>query len=247
MLRAAGALRLARRRDVFLCCFVVEGWSAAEVRAKISTVRECARRLDAVEVANALPLALRGAPYLPLSAILAPDGYRWLPTHGVFSFPDAQRFHTDFEAWRAARDGELRALGARLTRMFIALGSTAMVYEPTFYWPDSRHLVHESLAPQDYLARVPQLASQPDVRRRVFELRRELTDLMDRHGAQHLQLGKWYPYLSRQHPETARLLCGIKDLLDPQGILNPGALEFPELTSRVAVANVERPHSTAIR
>jgi FAD/FMN-containing dehydrogenase len=203
-----------------------EGWSAAEVNAKVASVRAFASR-QGTEIANTAPLALRGNPFLPLTPVLAPDGYRWLPSHGLFSFRQVPQFHAAFEAWRRDRDAEFTAHKLRITRMLVPVGTTAFVYEPTFYWPDSRHIVHERLAPADHLARVPQLPEALETRALVFRLRKELSDLMRDHGAQHFQLGKWYRYLSGQDEGAAALLLDLKRRLDPANILNPGALEFP--------------------
>jgi FAD/FMN-containing dehydrogenase len=117
---------------------------------------------------------------------------RWLPLHGVFSFADVPAFHVAYEQWCAAHAAALREHDIRISRMFMPMGSTGTVYEPTFYWPDSRTVVQERFAPPE-----------------------------------HLQLGKWYPYLSVQHPGARELLLALKAQLDPHGILNPGALEFP--------------------
>jgi hypothetical protein len=45
--------------------------------------------------------------------------------------------------------------------MFMAVGPTAFVYEPTFYWPDARHVVHERLAPAEHLATLTAYPSAP--------------------------------------------------------------------------------------
>ena len=39
-----------------------------------------------------------------------------------------------------------------------------------------------------------------------------------------MQIGKDYPYLETRKPEVRQLVVGLKQLLDPDGIMNPGAL-----------------------
>jgi FAD/FMN-containing dehydrogenase len=229
--RAALAARDYRRVEHFAALFTVEGWSEREVRAKIATVRELAAAHGS-ELSNAAPLTIRGNPYFPLTPVAPPDGFRWLPAHGIFSWADVVRFHGAYERWRAAHADEFRTHRLRVTRMFMPLGSTGILYEPTFYWPDDRHLLQEHLAPPEHLARVPRLEAQPETRALVFRMRRELTELMQAEGAQHLQLGKWYPYLSKQDAGARELLVALKRELDPEGILNPGALEFPSGNTR---------------
>jgi FAD/FMN-containing dehydrogenase len=59
----------------------------------------------------------------------------------------------------------------------------------------------------------------------VLGLRDELRDLFDRQGACHLQIGKYYPFTEMMNNETLpRVLQGVKNLLDPQRLVNPGSL-----------------------
>ena len=43
-------------------------------------------------------------------------------------------------------------------------------------------------------------------------------------GATHMQIGKWYPYMRGRQAEAGRVLIDLKKSLDPQGLMNPGAL-----------------------
>jgi D-lactate dehydrogenase (cytochrome) len=49
---------------------------------------------------------------------------------------------------------------------------------------------------------------------------------MQEHGAGHFQLGRAYPYRQRLSPQAISLLGAVKAELDPQGLMNPGALGF---------------------
>jgi FAD/FMN-containing dehydrogenase len=44
------------------------------------------------------------------------------------------------------------------------------------------------------------------------------------HGAAHLQIGKFYPYMRGRDPATAGLVRDLKRLVDPARRLNPGSL-----------------------
>jgi glycolate oxidase len=50
--------------------------------------------------------------------------------------------------------------------------------------------------------------------------------LYTHHQAVHFQLGKTYPYASVLSPEPLALVRALKHALDPDGLLNPGALEL---------------------
>jgi hypothetical protein len=44
-------------------------------------------------------------------------------------------------------------------------------------------------------------------------------------GGLHLQLGKYYPYKEMMNNDTLpRVIEGLKDVLDPKRLVNPGAL-----------------------
>ncbi len=225
LIRAATAVRDFLGEPNYAFHVTVEGWSKGEVAAKVARVRAIARD-HGVEIANAAPLALRGAPFAPLAPVLAPDGFRWLPTHGIFSWSALKDWHVAFEAFAAERRAELDARRIRITRMLMPIGATAFLYEPTMYWPDGRTIVQEALAPPEHFKAAPLLADDPETRAYVFETRKALTRLMQAHGAQHVQLGKWYPYASTLQDGAGSLLGALKAELDPAGLLNPGALEL---------------------
>jgi len=46
------------------------------------------------------------------------------------------------------------------------------------------------------------------------------------HGAVNQQIGKFYPYRDALNAETWSILEGVKQVLDPQGVINPRSLGF---------------------
>ena len=56
-------------------------------------------------------------------------------------------------------------------------------------------------------------------------LRDELRDLFDELGGLHLQIGKYYPYREIMNNEAlGELVAGVKAVVDPERLMNPGAL-----------------------
>ena len=51
-----------------------------------------------------------------------------------------------------------------------------------------------------------------------------MIDLLYERGAAHIQIGKQYPYLRGRDEATTEFLKAIKVQLDPDNIINPGAL-----------------------
>lgn len=225
LFRAMFATRDYSRNGDFVAHFTVEGWSQGEVNAKATVIRRLVGGSGA-EISNAAPLALRGNPFLPLTPVAPLKGGRWLPTHGVFSYRDIDAFHQAFQEWTRANQPAFDAIGLTMTRMFVPIGVQGFVYEPTFYWPDSTTPAQSRLAPADHLARVRKFDANETARAQIFAWRAQLVALMAQHGAQHFQIGKYYPYRTHQSAGTLSILDSLKANLDPDCILNPGGLGF---------------------
>lgn len=75
-------------------------------------------------------------------------------------------------------------------------------------------------------AKVREPAAASATRALVMQLREEIVALFARHGAASNQIGRTYPYATILRDAPLALLQGIKRLLDPEGRINPGALEL---------------------
>ncbi len=58
------------------------------------------------------------------------------------------------------------------------------------------------------------------------ELRGEIQKIFASVGAIHMQVGKSYAYMEGRQGEAARAIRELKKQFDPQGIMNPGALQL---------------------
>lgn len=203
--------------------YVAEGHSASEVRAKLGLVR-ATMRPHGTEIANTVPTVLRAMPFIPMYSVLGIKGERWVPLHGILPFSQVPEFRRRLMALfeeNAARMTELRVdKGA----MFMTINSNAFLYEPVFYWEDSQTAFHKRFMPGDYLASLPEHDENPEGRALVEELRQRIMDIFWQLGASHLQVGKTYPYLRGRLPEAERLLRAFKGSVDPNNLMNPGAL-----------------------
>lgn len=203
--------------------YIADGVDQASADAKVAAIRAVGRRYG-TEIANTVPTIVRGMPFAPLTNILGPKGERWCPMHGLFAHDAVNAFHEAITAFWAANKHEMDAHGIYTGAMFMAVGGSAFVYEPTFYWPDARDIVHDRMAPADHLATIDAYPAAPEAAALVAQLKHDVIDLMHAHGAAHLQIGKTYPYLTGRNAASVALLRAIKAELDPHDILNPGAL-----------------------
>ncbi len=203
--------------------YVVEGHSAAEVKSRLRLVRETMRP-HGTEIANTVPTVLRSMPFIPMYAVLGVNGERWAPLHGILPFsrvPEFRRRLTEMYEENAER---MKALRVEKGAMFMTVSSNAFLYEPVFYWEDSRTVFHKRFMPEDYLETLPEHDENPQGRALVETLRQKIMDIFWQTGAVHLQVGKTYPYLRGRQPEAERLLRAFKAGVDPDNLMNPGAL-----------------------
>ena len=203
--------------------FSCEGVSDAEAKAKLAAVRVIGRRYGA-EVANSIPTYFNAEPFMPLLPILGPNGELWKPTHGVLPFSKVIKHHREFEALKDEYRDRMQKHRVQLTRMLMAYSTNAFIYEPTFLWEDARSVYHEREYPAEFLASMPVHPDNPEGRALVKELKGRIQELCTQNGAIHMQIGKDYPYLQTRKPATAALVKDLKQTLDPNGLMNPGAL-----------------------
>jgi D-lactate dehydrogenase (cytochrome) len=108
----------------------------------------------------------------------------------------------------------------------MAMGTSAFLYELAFYWPGAHTPYHRQTLPQAYLDALPRRPDDAETAAFIESLKRDLIALYAAHRAIHFQLGKVYPFGSVISAESLELLRAIKRAVDPQGLMNPGALEL---------------------
>jgi D-lactate dehydrogenase (cytochrome) len=146
--------------------------------------------------------------------------------HGIMPFSKANEFHARLTRLYADNAGRMERHKVEKGGMFMTVTTHGFLYEPVFYWQDDRTVFHRRYLPADYLQTLPEYPANPDGRALVRELRAEIQKLFASVGAIHMQAGKSYTYMEGRQPEAARALREIKKLLDPQGLMNPGALQL---------------------
>ncbi len=204
--------------------FVVDGPSRAVVKSKLAVLRETGNQFGD-EIAATAPTVIIAMPFIPLYPILGPKGERWVPQHGIMPFSKTDEFFTKLQKLYARHEGEMAAHKITKAAMFMTVSNHAFLYEPVFYWHDSRTTYHNRYLPAEYLATLPTYEENPAARELVEKLRGEIQDLFSEVGAIHLQVGKTYPYLRGRQPAATELVSSIKRAVDPATMMNPGALD----------------------
>lgn len=203
--------------------YVVEGGSRAEIRTKLAQVRK-ALSGHGTEIANTIPTVLRASPFIPLYPILGPEGERWACMHGILPFSKVIELHRKMSQLFTENAEEMRRHRIHMGGMYTTISTHAFLYEPVFYWQDDRTPFHKRYLPQEYLATLPEYDANPEGRALVRKLRTGIIDCFASVGAIHFQIGKCYPYTVGREQQAMRVLNDVKQSLDPQGLMNPGAL-----------------------
>ena len=193
------------------------GWRMQEIRRIAVAAR--GREIEAV-----IPRVIRAQPFKHVGEFLVGHaGERWIPIHACLP---ASRLKPVFEATMAyfASKAELLERFHIRTSHLTGSSGTDVIFEPAFYYPDALKAFHlRNLQPED-AERYRSLPAVPGATAAVTGMLRDLAQIFMEHGAVHQQLGKFYPYRESLHPDTWALLEGIKQLVDPDRLMNPGNL-----------------------
>lgn len=228
-LKAGAKLAMAGRSFIDAGChslhLVLAGRSEAAVEADMAEARAIAARFDGRELADSIPRAGRADLFVPVDGmILGPDADRWIALNAKVPHSEAMRLTDEVEVLLSRYKPALDAAGVTVSRLLTVMGTHAFSYEPVLNWRDAWLPLH-----RDILGAAPRFAepaAAPDARALVMKVRGELIALFARLGAASNQIGRTYPYASVLRPEARALLEALKRAVDPQSVMNPGALEL---------------------
>ena len=174
------------------------------------------------EIANILPQAMAARGY-SVRGFLGKDGQRWVPTNSLFPLSRAPEIATAIQAFFESKRADMNRLNIVESYM-TNYGESYFMCEPSFYWADEVSELHLRHLGADEASKFKSLPADEEKRIFVKQLRADLTQTFQDLGAVHVQLGKCYEFNSTLRPETRRLVEDVKQMLDPDGILNPGNL-----------------------
>lgn len=193
--------------------------------SSLLAVREICLANGAMEIENSIPIAFRAEPFGSVrTVLLGYEGEIWLPVHGFFPLSRSVAAGETTEKFMREKKPIMDKYGIRTSYLTCFSGSE-FVIEPSFYWPDELGPFRLSLIEPEFAAKWKGLPANVEARQVALKLREELRQLFFELGACHLQIGKYYPYKDAcNNPATWKLLEGVKGVVDPNGIMNPGSL-----------------------
>jgi len=221
-------VRIARHGRSFMgnarytASFLTEARDGRRLQLALDDLRDAVGTLG-LEIPNTMAAVTRAMPF-PDPMLLGPEGRRLLPLHGIFPHSGVGEMHTAFRAWQSSREALLAEHDILVFVVYATCGRSGFLYEPVIYWRDSWPALHRQFSPPEMLARWQEPAPAPAAQAAVEQVRCELIELLYRHGAVHLQIGRSYPWSRERDPAALELFDSIKRTLDPHGLINPGAL-----------------------
>ena len=217
--------------DVFSLHVVCAGRSAAAVASDVTACRAIIAKLAGKEIVNSIPKAVRAMPFPAMNAVLGPDGDRWAALNAKVAHSDAVAIIRGADKILNEHRDEMAAKGVTLTRLLIAISNHAFSYEPVFHWFDSWLPVHRRTPEPQYLAKLKEPPANPAAAELVQRLRGRLVAYFASIGAASNQIGKTYLYGESLLPTTRTLVESLKQAVDPEGRMNPGALGLPRASA----------------
>lgn len=228
-LKAGAKLALAGRDFIEAGChslhLVLAARSEAALEADKAAAREIAARLGGKALPDSIPRAGRADLFAPVDMlVLGPDADRWIALNAKVAHRDALALTEAIEALLARHKPALDAAGVVVSRLLTVMGTHAFSYEPVLNWRDEWLPLHRDIVGPGHNR--PEPPAAPEARALVMQVRAELIALFAQLGACSNQIGRTYPYASILRPESRSLLEAIKRAVDPDGLMNPGALEL---------------------
>lgn len=226
--RAGAQLAMAGRDFIEDGCYslhmVLAGRSREAVDADMALARAVIAAAGGKELPNSIPRAGRADPYSQLDAVVGPTGDRWVALNAKVAHSQAKALVDVAESLIARYQAQLTAHRIVVSRLLTVIGNHVFSYEPVFNWHDAWLPVHHGSIGQQFKAKVPEPAADPQARALVMNLRAQFIDLFASFGAQSNQIGRTYPYAQIMRPQSRAFLNGIKHVVDPDNRMNPGAL-----------------------
>lgn len=192
-------------------------WRLSEARRIVSQT-ESGKEMEPI-----IPKVVRAQPFKHVGEfIVGHEGERWIPIHACLP---ASKLIDVYEATMAYFDSQKDILEKYSINTSHLTGSSGndIVFEPAFYYPDSLKEFHyRNLEPADAM----KYKDLPDTgaTQEVVRMLDDLAQIFMEHGAVNQQLGKFYPYKAALNQDTWSVLEGVKNVMDPKGLMNPGSL-----------------------
>jgi FAD/FMN-containing dehydrogenase len=202
----------------------VDGRNDADADTALEAVKKACTAHSGREIEASIPKVMRGTPFPPPIMMLGPNGDRWVPMHGILPHSLHATLLDDIDVFMDANKGVIDRHGLVWGQVSNLIGQSRVLIEVNLYWKDRRTDMIESYLDDDFLKTKKSFDADPAAHAAVGDLRKGLADLFRKRGGTHMQIGRSYPFLDSRMGTTADLIKSLKQTVDPNNQINPGAL-----------------------
>ena len=194
---------------------VVEGRDAADADSAMKKVREIATP-QGKEIENSLPKLVRADPFQPTNRLLGPEGQRWVPIHAMVPHSRALPLIRAVDQYFNEHRDVVEKNGIEWGYLCGAVGPTAILIEPTFFWPDSHYEVHRRHIQPGHYAKLKQHPTNLEARNAMVKIRKDLARLFMEHGSAICRSAKCIP-IARAAIRSPTLCCRRSRITSTRG------------------------------
>ncbi|MBT4740752.1 MAG: FAD-binding oxidoreductase [Rhodospirillaceae bacterium] len=202
----------------------VDGRNDADADTALETVKDACTTRNGREIEASIPKVMRGTPFPPPIMMLGPKGDRWVPMHGILPHSLHATLLDDIDVFMNSNKDVIERHGLVWGQVSNLIGQSRVLIEVNLYWKDRRTDMIESYLDDDFLKTRETFDADPAAHAAVGELRKGLANLFRKRGGTHMQIGRSYPFLESRMDTAADLLKTLKKTVDPNNLINPGAL-----------------------
>ncbi len=203
-----------------------ENRHATAAKADLEQVNAIIKEAGGTQIENAIPTLIAANPFMPPNSMIGPSGERWAPVHAVVPHSGAVNLMDAMEAVFTEHADDINKYGIGVGYLLTTVGLSAVVLEPVFFWPDELMEFHKRNIEKSHLKKIKGFEKNLDARKCVANIRNHIKETCLTHSAIHFQIGKTYLYQEGLNPHSLALVKAIKQHMDKDNLLNPGALGF---------------------
>lgn len=202
--------------------FICEARDMRDMKSQLAALRNAVGP-HGNEIVNTVPAVVRAYPFPPFS-LMGTSGERWLAMHGILPFSKVEEFKTKIDALYDRYSDKMAQHKIVKASMFTTIATNAFLFEPVFYWDDSRAAFIDRHTDPEVLKAIKTFEPNIEGRKIVSEMKQGIIDCIYECGGTHMQIGKAYPYTRERDEGALNVVKSLKAHVDPKGLMNPGAL-----------------------
>ncbi|MFL2769967.1 MAG: FAD-binding oxidoreductase [Rhodospirillaceae bacterium] len=222
MIKIAAAGKRFIDKAQYTAHFICETLDLQQMKSQLQALRAVVSP-HGNEIVNTIPAVVRAYPFPPFS-LVGTSGERWLAMHGILPFSRVAEFNDKINALYDSYSNKMEENKIIKGAMFTTIATNAFLFEPVFYWEDSRAAFIERHTDPEALEKMINFEPNEEGRIVVAELTERIIDCIYECGGTHMQIGKMYPYTRERNNSALEMLRTLKSYVDPDGLINPGAL-----------------------